>query len=183
MKLRAIKWVGVFLLVGAVAAGAQARFAAGGATGTAALRSGAPGLAASGQTGGGATSYDSVTGDDVVGMLREMGFTPELTKDSDGDPLVNFQIEGVKTSIYFYENSGGRYSAIQFYSGFEDQPPISKVNDWNANHRYGRAYLSSAGKLHIEYDIALTGGISRDNLEECVRRWHTVLSAFAAFFA
>lgn len=147
----------------------------------AAAIAGNPGAAGIGQNGGSAT-YTSVTGDDVVGILREMGFVPELTKDDDGDPLVKFQIEGLKTSIYFFEGSGGRYSAIQFFAGFDDSPTLDKVNTWNTKHRYGRSYLGSTGKLRVEYDVALEGGLTKDNLEACVRRWHTVLNSFTEFF-
>lgn len=128
------------------------------------------------------SSYSTMTGDQMVAILRHMGFTPTLTRDQDGDPLVNFQIEGLQTSVYYYSGSNGNYGEIQFYAGFSDTPSLDKVNAWNRDHRFGRAYLSAQGKLHVEYDVALEGGVTEEYLENSVRQWHTVLNSFTKYF-
>jgi len=123
----------------------------------------------------------SVTGNYMMSVLKEMGFAPELTKDDDGDPLIHFQVEGTKCSIFYFEGTDGHYQSIQYYVGYENAPTLDKINDWNRKHRFGRAYLGGDGHARMEFDVPLYGGVSEDHLQQTMRRWKDLISSFEDF--
>jgi len=139
------------------------------------------GSAAPAQSASKAPIITSVTGSDMMAVLKEMGFVPELTKDSDGDPLIHFQVEGTKCSIFYFEGTSGQYESIQYYVGYDNAPSLDKINEWNQGHRYGRAYLGTDGHARMEFDVPLYGGVSEDHLEQTVHRWKDLVSSFEDF--
>jgi hypothetical protein len=127
--------------------------------------------------------YTSITGEELLAIIREMGFVPELSKDSEGDPVVRFQIEGLKTSILFYEGKEGRYESLQFFAGFSDKVPLQKTNEWCRKKRYSRVYLDANDTINIEWDVTLAGGVRKEYIIEAVRRWRRIFLSVCEFFA
>lgn len=129
-----------------------------------------------------ATLYTSISGEEMMAILKEMGFAPELSKDPDGDPLITFQIEGITNEIVFYDGTNGRYESIQFFTGSADKVPLQKVNEWNQKKRFGRVYLSSDGTINMDWNVALSGGVPKEYLEQALLRWKGVLMGYLFFF-
>jgi len=127
---------------------------------------------------GDGTFYDSINGDEMTAIVREMGFVPELSKDNQGDPVVWFQIEGLKCAIFFYEKAGDRYKSVQFFAGFADKIPLEKVNEWSQKKRYSRVYANDEGHARIEYDLPLAGGVRKEYIVEAIGRWRRLMLSF-----
>jgi len=127
--------------------------------------------------------YESISAQEMMDILREMGFAPELSQDSGGDPRIRFQIEGLKNTIFFYGGTEGRYKSLQFFSGFNDKEPLQKVNEWGQKKRYARVYLDASETVNVEWDISLEGGVRKEFIEASVRLWKSLLRGFCAFFA
>ncbi len=127
-----------------------------------------------GLVGSNETLIETVSGEELTLILREMGFSPELKTDRGGDPLVSFQIEGLKCFIACYGCQGARATSLQFGTGFSDKKPLETINAFNRATRFGKAYLDSDGDLMLTLDLALQGGVSRKYLEEMIRRWRGV---------
>ncbi len=117
----------------------------------------------------------------VAQALRGMGYQAEVTKDESGDPMIKSASSGTSFAIFFFgctKNVDCR--TIQFFAGFADKKPaLSLINDWNANKRFGRAYLSDKGTARIEMDLDLDdGGLSTKLFEDNVEFWVLLMSRF-----
>lgn len=124
---------------------------------------------------------DSITGSEMEGVLKDLGFGSELTTDSRGDPLIKFHVEGFRSLILFYKLEAGRARSVQFFAGFSTKPPAQQVNEWNRQKRFGRAYLDKDGDVCLEMDTDLEGGVRREHVAEAVRTWRALLVAFVNF--
>jgi hypothetical protein len=123
----------------------------------------------------------TVNGQELADIVREMGFVPELTTDPGGDPLVRFRIEGLMCLIFFYGVENGRSDSLQFSAGFTIKPALSKVNEWNAKKRFAKAHLDSDGDAIVQMDFELDGGVTKEFIQEQLKRWRGVFLSFASF--
>lgn len=126
--------------------------------------------------------FDTISGEELTAIIREMGFTPELGKDSQGDPIIKLQIEGMRTGVFFYgtKDGNGRARSLSFYLGFSDKCPIEKINTWNAKKRFAKAYVDENG-TSFNFDVDLDGGVRREYFTEILKRWRGLVGEFASF--
>jgi hypothetical protein len=121
----------------------------------------------------------------VAKVLRDKGYRAELTKDSEGDPLIKSGAEGVNFLLLFFNCTDGKSCAtVQFYAGFDRQGSFSleKLNEWNRTKRFGRAYRDNEGDPVIEMDVDMDdGGMSKALFEDNVEFWTSLLSSFQKF--
>ena len=59
---------------------------------------------------------------------------------------------------------------------------MEKVNQWNNEKRFSRAYLDRDGDANVEWDIDLEGGVTVEAVREGIRTFQTVVQAFKGFF-
>ncbi|MBD3785531.1 MAG: YbjN domain-containing protein [Sphingomonadales bacterium] len=122
--------------------------------------------------------------DVVMNLLQDYGL--KVTKDTDivGDPLLSTRIEGTNFDVYFYSCDEGPCQSIQFSAGFDLENPMSagKINEWNRDKRFGKAYLDDEGDPYIEYDINLDyDGVGAKNFDDTIDLWRVVLADFRDF--
>jgi hypothetical protein len=118
----------------------------------------------------------------VVDALQTAGYMAKLGVDGTGDPMVTSASSGTKFYIYFYGCSGHKACAtIEFHSGYHlDKPAaLDKINDWNWNHRFGRAYLDKDKDPVLEMDLDLdVGGMTQALFADNLDTWATVMGAY-----
>lgn len=127
----------------------------------------------------------AVQGDDVLGLVTEVGAEAELRQDNAGDPLVSARHEGAPFLVLFYDCEGQtRCAALQF-RGYVPAGPsqgaavaLARVDAWNRTRRLGRAYLDVDGDPTIEHYVRLHGGVTPEHLR-AERDWF--LESYAAF--
>ena len=120
----------------------------------------------------------------VASWLKGRGYPAEIKTDStSGDSYVSTSANGVTFGIYFYGCEGDVCPDIQYSAGWSDASTITsdKLNDWNRDHRYVRAYLSKAGAAFGEYDVDVAPGGSWEQLNHSLDRWIQVLPDLKAF--
>ena len=127
--------------------------------------------------------YTSISGPELAEIVREMGFTPDLTADKSGDPLIRFRIEGLTCAIWFYGVKEGRADSLQFSAGFADKVPQAKVNEWNSKKRFLKAHLDAEGDVIVNMDFDIDGGVTKAFFEEILKRWRGIFLSFASFMA
>jgi hypothetical protein len=105
----------------------------------------------------------------------------ELGVDNLGDPLVTGQIENIPYTIFFYGCSGGRgCTNLQFTSGWiTDNFDLSRINAWNREFRFARAWLDDEQDPIVAMDVNLEFGVSRENFEDTFMVWASILTSFA----
>lgn len=119
--------------------------------------------------------------DSVVWAMQKAGYKAELTKDSTGDPLIRSAANGSSFEVFFYNCTENRdCRTIQFHSAYRDPDmTLQSINKWNADNRFGRAYIATTGSARVEMDLDLDdGGMSQELFEDNVEFWVSVMEDF-----
>lgn len=108
----------------------------------------------------------------------------EIETDNKGDPKIVGRIEGSKYVVLFYGcTAAADCKSIQFVVSWraKDKMALEKINKYNDDKRFGKAYLDKDGDPTLEFDVNLVGGVTRKNFEETYDWWKTSLVQFAKF--
>jgi Putative bacterial sensory transduction regulator len=111
----------------------------------------------------------------IQSILQGMGF--EFTGEPCGGDLhcFLFQLDGYKVALLSDTKS------LQHLGRLSIKADSAKVNEWNQQIKYGRAYLKD-GELWVEDTIALEGGVTRTNVQVFIIRFRTILQTAETFF-
>lgn len=126
-----------------------------------------------------------VTAAEVIEVLQANGYRAQADVDGVGDPMVRSATDGANFAIYFYGCERERCTTIQFAVGFSmKQPPgLAKINEWNREMRFGRAYIDAEMDPVVEMDVDLELGATTEQLQSVVGAWAAVVPAFKKFIA
>lgn len=135
----------------------------------------------------GAGAGAQVPGDpDVIEILmQDRGYPVRRIKDRFRDPGILSQVDGTRFTVFFQECRSGPCGAIQFMAVFDERGPVDprRLNAWNRDIRFARAYADRAGDVVIQMDVSLTGdGIGRANFNDLLDRWRSALAQFPRYF-
>lgn len=127
-----------------------------------------------------------ITRGEVATYLKSKGYPVNATKDDNGLSILKATTpSGVNFDIYFFDcNDAGRCPSIQFAAGWttQNKVPLARLNKWNTEHRYMRAYTQEGGALYGEVDIILSPGGSTEQLETYRVLWNNLLTKFKEHF-
>ena len=125
------------------------------------------------------------TGESVAGFFKDEGAQVEVTTDSVGDPNLKVEYYGNDFSVYYYGCSDNKNcTEIQFFSGYQTDGSVrlSKINEWNTENRFARAYVSEEGSARIEMDVFLGNkGMTPDDFAQAVGKWNRAMQDFEEF--
>jgi len=122
-----------------------------------------------------------VTADAIAGVLRNKGFTADITKDNEGDPMISSAAAGAKFIVFSMAATTRRAAtAIQFFAGYNRAGvSIETINNWNRDNRFGRAYLSSKDQTpRVEMDVLSNHGFTTEALADDLDTWQRVMGHF-----
>ncbi|MAK80970.1 YbjN domain-containing protein [Phenylobacterium sp.] len=124
-----------------------------------------------------------VTAAEVIEVLQANGYRAEEDVDGVGDPMVRSATDGSNYAIYFYGCERGRCTTIQFGVAFsmKQSPGLAKINEWNREMRFGRAYLDSEMDPAVQMDVDLELGATTEQLQSVIGTWGAVVPAFKNF--
>ncbi|MDO4569267.1 MAG: YbjN domain-containing protein [Planctomycetia bacterium] len=95
-------------------------------------------------------------------VLEEMDIIESYSEldVEEGSGLIGYQViyEGLKY-IVVADNLD-----VHVACTFEDKPSRSRINEWNKDHRFTRAFITEEGKARIMCDIGATGTTVRNLL-------------------
>lgn len=118
----------------------------------------------------------------IEGFFLDEGSSVEVLVDNVGDPQLNVNHYGSEFTIFYYGcDNNTNCDSIQFYSGYatEGSVRLKKVNDFNAEKRWVRAYVADNGSTKLEMDLYLgDGGISPDDFATVVGLWSRLMGDF-----
>ena len=104
-------------------------------------------------------------------VLSGMELEYELTQDDNNDPTWTFTHLGILITIISYDKvTAGRYESLLFYTGWATDAVISlaRINEWNSNSRFGRAYVDDSGDPVIELDLLMMGGVTAATISDYI---------------
>lgn len=117
----------------------------------------------------------------------EKGYPAQLSKDSYGDPMIEFRVDGETYPLFFYDcRNNENCLAVQLYGGYQMKEPfpLEKINEWNSGERrFMRAYASAEeNSVAVEMDIATSAdGISARDFGDLVQLWLDRTAEFEEF--
>jgi len=119
------------------------------------------------------------TGSEVAALLRDLGYTTDITTDKDGSPLIHTTMAATKIDVYFYNCASSRCTSIQFVAGFAiSGVTLSTINTWDKDKRYGRAYISTEGYPFMEVDVDISNGATTSEIRAYIRHVEALVPDF-----
>jgi hypothetical protein len=118
----------------------------------------------------------------ITALANELG-SATLAADDGGAPHMTGSLDGVTYELFFLPCSPAESDCVElnFYAGFGGvKPPLDVLNEWNRNHRFGRAYLDRDLDAVVEMDWQLKGPTTPEALREGLQLWSRTLAVFAA---
>ncbi|MDO8410091.1 MAG: YbjN domain-containing protein [Phenylobacterium sp.] len=124
-----------------------------------------------------------VTAQEVIEVLQAKGYRAQEDEDGIGDPMIRSATDGVNYNIYFYGCEGARCTSIQFTVAFGMNEPMTldRINAWNREMRFSRAYLDDEMDPVLEMDVDLERGATTEQLESGIDAWAAGVPAFKTF--
>jgi len=128
------------------------------------------------------TSHDA---NDVLKAVQSAGFVATMGTDDDGDPRISSRVSDTKFLIYFYGCEDNKNcKSILIKAGYDLDTGItaSKVNEWNRNKRFGKAYIDDEGDPYLEMDVNMDfDGLGQKNFADTLDWWRVTVENFEEF--
>ena len=123
--------------------------------------------------------YTGSNVEEILNAARGLG-SASLTEQSNGDPQITGKMDGITYQVYFRNCTNNEdCEDINFYLGFLDiKPGLEKINDWNFNKRFSRAYLDQDEDACVEMDLDLVKGVSPEYLDAQFAVWSMIVEQF-----
>jgi hypothetical protein len=121
---------------------------------------------------------------DILALVSPLG-TATLGSQDDGSPKIFGKLHGQPYTVYFSgcdQASHGDCQNLDLYVGYSGiKPTQDRINAWNRDTRFVRAYLDDQGDAGMDMDVNLAHGVSRDNLASTLALWAALVDKFTAY--
>jgi len=137
--------------------------------------------------GVGSAAAGEITADpaQIMKAMQDFGFVATLETDDDGDPKIVSRVSRTKFRVYFFgcENNTN-CGSLHFRSGYDLDNSLSalKINEWNREKRFTKAYIDDEGDPFMEMDVNLDfDGVGTENFEDTLDWWRLLVEEFEDF--
>ncbi|PZQ22125.1 MAG: YbjN domain-containing protein [Sphingopyxis macrogoltabida] len=121
----------------------------------------------------------------IQAIVESQGWPARLISEDGSDPYIEATRNGLKFLVLFMNCEDGRdCKTLQYYMGFNDAKGLSldRLNLWNKEKRFARAYRDDAGDPVLEMDVDLDfNGLPRENVGESFSTWAALMDSFRDF--
>ncbi len=122
--------------------------------------------------------------DDILNLARGYGSATLGAQDS-GAAKISGKIEGQPYTIYFSSCNKQTHKDcfdLDIYAGYVgSKPSQDKINDWNFNTRFARAYIDKDGNAGMDMDVNLEHGVTADNMDSTLGLWAELVKKFSDY--
>jgi hypothetical protein len=118
--------------------------------------------------------------DGWMNFLQSEGYKT-IDKSTPETLLIESAAEGVRFHVQFFGCDGVKdCQSVQFWSGFDMDKgsDLERINVWNRDKRYGKAYLDGEMDPFLEMDVNMSGGLPMATAKENMALWTAVLDEF-----
>jgi hypothetical protein len=128
-----------------------------------------------------------MTAEQSADWIRGQGLKADVMADptTPGDQIVRTSVDGINFDIYFYGCTSDpppyhRCDSMQYAAGWSNVGGVSsdRLNEWNRENRFLRAYISSKGSVFGEMDIDISPGLDYSALNRSLDRWRSAIGKF-----
>lgn len=123
---------------------------------------------------------NGLTINEVVSWLQGKGLPAQIGAAQDNSNNVESRFGNTKFNVMMFDCNGDRCGSIQFWTGFANRGSfdISKVNEWNRDKRWARAYYGKDNSPYLEMDVDVAPGGTYDLLNDELETWKGTLTKF-----
>ena len=118
-------------------------------------------------------------------IVESQGWPATLISKADEDPYIESNRNGLKFLVLFMNCEDNKdCKTLQYYMGFSDAKDVTieKLNSWNKDKRFARAYRDDAGDPVLEMDVDLDfAGIPRENVGETLNTWASLMDSYREY--
>jgi hypothetical protein len=124
----------------------------------------------------------SLTLEEMEAILKEAGYRSERVEE-DAEVFFLLRMGGLKAGLFLVDCKEGRCGSLQLYARFsmEKPPTLERINAWNREKRFSRAYLNEDGKPVLESELDLEGGVTWQAIISFLETFEISLSRFATW--
>jgi len=110
--------------------------------------------------------------------MEELLGNLDLTFTKKSEHSWRIELEGKKALLIMANDN----TDAQLYIAFGDiQVSTSKMNDWNADHRFGRAYADSDRNPVLESDLDFAGGVTDGAIKAWINLFGAQIKSYLKF--
>ncbi len=108
------------------------------------------------------------------------GFGIAHLEDVNKNPVIIGRIQGKKYAISFHgcNSSGKDCDDILFTAPWSGESSLERVNNWNREKRFGRAYIDTDGDPALDMAVNIDYGVTTKNIEDTFDWWSKAMSRF-----
>lgn len=129
---------------------------------------------------------DAITGKEFAALMAEFGYDVKLEKDDSGDPYLVSTKGDTSFVVIFYGCDKNKDALkrvcgdVQFRSSYEapEAASLNRMNKWNTDFRFGKAYVDDDGDPTIEMVLNMSGGVTTSYIRNILKWWGIVVRDF-----
>lgn len=146
----------------------------------AALAAGIMAPSAAGATAASMSTVSAVKPDSVAEALTNLGYTAELARDVNGDPLINTDIGGWQAALLFYECNEKTHDgcqSLQFVANFTPEKKFTADDavKFMRNTRFASVSLDKEQAVTMTWDVVTGKGIDIEVFSNAVDMFRSAM--------
>ena len=128
------------------------------------------------------TTVSAVKPDSVAQALKNLGYTAEMAKDANGDPLINADIGGWQAALMFYECNQKTHDgcqSLQFVANFTPEKKFTAEDavKFMRNTRFASVSVDSDQSVMMTWDVVTGKGIDLEVFSNAVDMFRSAMDS------
>jgi hypothetical protein len=121
-----------------------------------------------------------LTLEEVIAWLQSGGYAAKVVTREDGKRHIESWSSGTLFNIFTPGCQSGRCASLELVFAFSSKGKfdVSRLNEWNSDVPWGKAYFDTVNDPCLDMDIALSPGGTFESLNDQFGTWNNVLSTF-----
>lgn len=121
-----------------------------------------------------------LTLEEVVAWLQSGGYSAKVVTAEGGKRHIVSNAHGSTFNIFTPGCLSGRSTSIELLFAFSSRGKfdVSKLNEWNSNVPWCKAYYDTVNDPCLDMDISLSPGGTYESLNDQFATWNSVLGTF-----
>ncbi len=121
----------------------------------------------------------------IAGLIESQGWQTEINTPAGEPPFIKARRNGeLFVAAFMNCTDGQNCKTLQFFFGFTDAKQVSleRINEWNRDKRFARAYRDDEGDPVLAMDVDLDfRGLPRENVGELLNTWTGLMNSYRTF--
>jgi hypothetical protein len=121
-----------------------------------------------------------LTVEEVAAWLEDEGYAVKFVTGESGKRHIETSTQGSPLNIFFGDCKGERYASLELAAGFSTHGKfdVSKINGWNYDNRWCRAYYDGDNDPWLRMNINLSPGGTYEALNDRFDTWNRTFARF-----